>query len=76
MTAADREPVPLPVRWEWTCPRCHTVLGRLSKGGNLHITKVGATVERSQLAVVVRCPCGQSKAFSGRRVLIDVPEAA
>lgn len=61
---------------DWHCPNCRLVLGQLALGGNLVITSPGVTVERSVLAVVVRCPCGQAKAFSGRRVLIDVPEAA
>lgn len=60
---------------DWRCPRCRAVLGHVTHG-NLHITSPSVTVERTVLAVVIRCPCGQPKAFGGRRVLIDVPEAA
>lgn len=59
---------------QFTC-RCGRVLGTISTGGNLHVTADNVLVERSRLTVVVRCVCGQSKAFSGRRVMMDVPEA-
>ena len=67
--STQREPTPI----RWTCP-CGKELGTISKGGNLHVTADNVLVERTRLTVIVRCSCGQSKAFNGRRVSIDLPE--
>ena len=61
-----------PIR-SWVCPQCHVELGRITGSGDLVITRAATVVECSRLAVVVRCVCGCAKAFTGRRVLIDVP---
>lgn len=57
----------------WSCPECGRPLGRITRSGDLVITSPATTVELSRLAVVARCVCGGVRAFSGRRVLMDVP---
>jgi hypothetical protein len=43
--------------------------------GDLIVTQPYAIIERARSGVIVRCSCGSSKAFDGRRVVIDVPAA-
>ena len=75
MTAPQAPTPPTPGK-QWTCARCKAQLGIVTNGGNLHVTADNVLVERARLTVVVRCTWGQSKAFTGRRGSIDVPEAA
>lgn len=57
----------------WHCPACRSELGYITRSGDLVITTTATTVELSRLAVVARCVCGGVKAFTGRRVLINLP---
>jgi len=61
----------------WTCLRCRCELGRVTKSGDLIVTARPAMIDVTRLAVVVRCPdCGEPRAFTGRRVVADIPAAS
>lgn len=60
----------------WHCLRCRLELGRVTKSGDLIVTARPAMIDVTRIAVVVRCPsCGEPRAFTGRRVVADIPTA-
>jgi len=61
----------------WRCLSCRADLGRVTKSGDLIVTARPAMIDITRLAVVVRCPaCGEPRAFTGRRVVADLPTSS
>jgi hypothetical protein len=58
----------------WRCDHCRLELGRVTRSNDLIVTARPAMIDVGRIATVVRCPaCGEPKAFSGRRVVVDNP---
>ena len=66
------KPTPFP---SWECTSCHKPLGRTTRAGDLVSIAPGTIIEVGRISVVVRCSCGATKAFNGRHIRIDVPDA-